>query len=204
MEYKEIIKSAEIWKDIEGTNGKYIVSNDGKVATLRKRKKLLTLTKQRSGYLYAMVEIDGKQVNKRVNRLVATAFIENPNNLPFVNHIDGCKTNNRAENLQWVTNSQNMKHAHANGLVKKHVFTDEERKQISEKLKGHKVSEETRKKMSLAQKGKKKPKLSEKLKGRKLSEETKRKLSLAHKGKKLSKEHIEAIRLARWGNGKKS
>ena len=44
MEYKEIIKSAEIWKDIEGTNGKYIVSNDGKVATLRKRKKLLTLT----------------------------------------------------------------------------------------------------------------------------------------------------------------
>ena len=65
-------------------------------------------------------------------------------------------------------------------------------------------TEETRKKMSLAQKGKKRPKLSEKLKGRKLSEETKRKLSLAHKGKKLSKEHIEAIRLARWGNGKKS
>ena len=75
MEYKEIIKSAEIWKDIEGTNGKYIVSNDGKVATLRKRKKLLTLTKQKTGYLYAMIEINGKQVNKRVNRLSKSCII---------------------------------------------------------------------------------------------------------------------------------
>ena len=199
MEYKEIIKSAEIWKDIEGTNGKYIVSNDGKVATLRKRKKLLTLTKQKSGYLYAMIEINGKQVNKRVNRLVAQAFIENPNNYPMVNHLDGCKTNNHAENLQWVTNSQNMKHAHANGLVKKHIFSDDERKRISEKLKGRKKSEETRKKISMALKGKKRPNISEKLKGRKISEETRKKISLAHKGKKLSKEHIEAIRMSRWG-----
>lgn len=199
MEYKEIIKSAEIWKDIEGTNGKYIVSNDGKVATLRKRKKLLTLTKQKSGYLYAMIEINGKQVNKRVNRLVAQAFIENPNNYPFVNHLDGCKTNNHAENLQWVTNSQNMKHAHATGLVKRHIFTDEDRKRISEKLKGRKKSEETRKKISLALKGKKRPDISERLKGRKISEETRKKISLAHKGKKLSKEHIEAIKRGRWG-----
>lgn len=199
MEYKEIIKSAEIWKDIEGTNGKYIVSNDGKVATLRKRKKLLTLTKQKSGYLYAMIEINGKQVNKRVNRLVATAFVENPNNYPMVNHLDGCKTNNHADNLQWVTNSQNMKHAHAKGLVKKHIFTEEERKRISEKLKGRKKSEETRKKISMALKGKKRPNISEKLKGRKISEETRKKISLAHKGKKLSKEHIEAIRMSRWG-----
>ena len=204
MEYKEIIKSAEIWKDIEGTNGKYIVSNDGKVATLRKRKKLLTLTKQKTGYLYAMIEINGKQVNKRVNRLVASAFVNNPDNLPIVNHLDGCKTNNHAENLQWVSYKANTKHAWEKGLAKTRIPDADERKRISEKLKGHKVSEETRKKMSLAQKGKKKPKLSEKLKGRKLSEETKRKLSLAHKGKKLSKEHIEAIRLARWGNGKKS
>jgi hypothetical protein len=204
MEYKEIIKSAEIWKDIEGTNGKYIVSNDGKVATLRKRKKLLTLTKQKTGYLYAMIEINGKQVNKRVNRLVASAFVNNPDNLPIVNHLDGCKTNNHAENLQWVSYKANTKHAWEKGLAKTRIPDADERKRISEKLKGHKVSEETRKKMSLAQKGKKRPKLSEKLKGRKLSEETKRKLSLAHKGKKLSKEHIEAIRLARWGNGKKS
>ena len=204
MEYKEIIKSAEIWKDIEGTNGKYIVSNDGKVATLRKRKKLLTLTKQKTGYLYAMIEINGKQVNKRVNRLVASAFVNNPDNLPIVNHLDGCKTNNHAENLQWVSYKANTKHAWEKGLAKTRIPDADERKRISEKLKGHKVSEETRKKMSLAQKGKKRPKLSESLKGRKLSEETKRKLSLAHKGKKLSKEHIEAIRLARWGNGKKS
>ncbi len=199
MEYNEIIKSAEQWKEIEGTNGKYIVSNDGKVATLRKRKKLLTLTKQKTGYLYAMIEINGKQVNKRVNRLVASAFVNNPDNLPIVNHLDGCKTNNHAENLQWVNNSQNMKHAHANGLVKKHILTEEERKKISEFMKGRKVSEETRKKISLALKGKKRPKISESLKGRTISEETRKKLSLAHKGKKLSKEHIEAIKRSRWG-----
>ena len=165
MEYNEIIKSAEQWKEIEGTNGKYIVSNDGKVATLRKRKKLLTLTKQKTGYLYAMIEINGKQVNKRVNRLVASAFVNNPDNLPVVNHLDGCKTNNRAENLQWVSYKSNTKHAWDKGLAKTRIPDADERKRISEKLKGRKLSEETRKK-----------------------------LSLAHKGKKLSKEHIEAIK----------
>ena len=66
-------------------------------------------------------------------------------------------------------------------------------------MKGRKVSEEKKKKISLALKGKKRPKISESLKGRTISEETRKKLSLAHKGKKLSKEHIEAIKRSRWG-----
>ncbi len=184
MEYKELFKCAENWKEIEGTNGKYYVSDNGKVATVRKRKKILTLTLQKSGYLYAMVEINGKQVNKRVNRLVANAFIPNPENLPLVNHVDGCKTNNNADNLQWVSYKENTKHAWENGLTKTRIPSEDERKRISEKLKGRKLSEETKKKISMTLKGRKRPEISEMQKGRKFSEETKKKMSMAHKGKK--------------------
>ncbi len=187
MKSNELFKSADNWKEIEGTNGKYFVSDNGKVLTMRKRKKLLTLTKQKSGYLYAMIEINGKQTNKRVNRLVAKAFVPNPENLPLVNHIDGCKTNNNSNNLQWSTQSDNMKHAHKTGLIKKRVYSDEERRKMSERFKGRKLSEETKRKISMALKGRKRPDISKIQKGRKLSEETKRKLSIAHTGKKRPK-----------------
>lgn len=61
---------------------------------------------------------DGKRYSKRIHRLLALAYIPNPNNLPQVNHIDGNKLNNNLNNLEWVSNSTNTKHGYDNGLYK--------------------------------------------------------------------------------------
>ena len=128
----------EEWRPVEGTNGKYDVSNFGRVRTNSQRPGLLTLTKQASGYLYAMVELaNGKPKNCRVNRLVAQHFLPNPDNLPEVNHIDGNKENNHVSNLEWSNRSENMKHAIRTGLAdpKKsaHHWTEEEREMIRQR-----------------------------------------------------------------------
>ena len=70
----------------------------------------------RNGYLDTVIKEDGKWRNYRINRLVAEAFIPNPDNLPQVNHVDGIKTNDSAYNLEWVTDKQNKKHAWDTGL----------------------------------------------------------------------------------------
>ena len=126
----------EEWRPVEGTNGKYDVSNFGRVRTNSQRPGLLTLTKQASGYLYAMVELStGKPKNCRVNRLVAQHFLPNPDNLPEVNHIDGNKENNHVSNLEWTDRSRNVKHSFDTGLKRPHRWTETERKQISDKVK---------------------------------------------------------------------
>lgn len=75
--------------------------------------------KELTGFSYktATLCINGKLVTKRVHRLVAEAFIENPLNLPQINHIDGNPLNNSVKNLEWCTNQQNVFHARKNGLV---------------------------------------------------------------------------------------
>lgn len=126
----------EQWKTIPNTDGRYEVSNLGRVRSNRQRRIILTLTKQISGYLYAMVELsNGKQKNCRVNRLVAEAFLPNPNSLPDVNHKDGNKENNHVSNLEWSSKLDNVRHAWRNGLAKPHIFTEAERKLISERTK---------------------------------------------------------------------
>ena len=125
----------EEWRAVSNTNGKYEVSNCGRVRTNNRRPGLLTLTKQASGYRYAMVQLEnGKQKNCRVNRLVAMAFVSNPNGLPEVNHIDGNKENNHASNLEWVTRSQNVKHSFDTGIRQPHKWTEEEKQLIASKV----------------------------------------------------------------------
>lgn len=131
----------EQWKPIRETDGKYEVSNFGHVRTNGKRPGLLTLTKQPSGYRYAMIELsNGKQRNCRVHRLVAQHFLPNQDNLSEVNHKDGNKDNNRVDNLEWCTRSHNVKHSFDTGLKQPHRWTDEERKQISERNKQYAIS----------------------------------------------------------------
>ena len=106
-------ENGEIFKPID-LNPKYSVSNFGRVRN-NKTNKILS-PRNLQGYQRVAFYVDGKPTDFRIHRLVAKAFIPNPENKPQVNHINGDKTDNRVENLEWVTNSENIKHAINNGL----------------------------------------------------------------------------------------
>jgi ribosome-binding protein aMBF1 (putative translation factor) len=93
--------------------GNYIVHSDGKVWSKRYNKFMNPCISNR---YYLKTKIDGK--NKTIHKLVAEAFLPNPNNLPEINHKSGIKTDNRVENLEWCTSSNNAKHAVDSGLRK--------------------------------------------------------------------------------------
>lgn len=109
----------EIWKDVIGYEGQYKVSNLGRIKsyTLNQGGKLLSLTIARTGYPYVCIVRNGSKANKYVHRMVAMAFIDNPANLPQVNHKNGIKSDNSKENLEWVTRSENVLHAYRTGLI---------------------------------------------------------------------------------------
>ena len=108
-------------KDVVGFEGKYKITMDGKVYSSMSNKFLSPyLTKGRNGeakYLRVGLKLNGKNVNKFVHRLVAEAYVQNSDSLPFVNHINGIKTDNHYENLEWCTARENDSHARLNGLT---------------------------------------------------------------------------------------
>ena len=110
----------EQWKEIDDYNG-YSVSNTGKVKSFRRKnnkEKGLILKQETTykGYKQVCLYKDGKKHQKLVHRLVAEAFIPNPDNKPEINHKDTDKTNNTIFNLEWNTSSENTIHAYKNGL----------------------------------------------------------------------------------------
>lgn len=135
----------EIWKNIDGFKY-YQISNLGNIKSLertesiynykkrtnvlRKRKEKILATRISSnGYLNISLLKNGKTTTELVHRLVAEAFIPNPDNLPQVNHINGNKQDNRVENLEWCTPSENLRHAVINGLKK----SSEKQKEVAKK-----------------------------------------------------------------------
>lgn len=105
----------EIWKDIPGYEGLYQVSNFGKV---RNSHKLILKYWKSWGYNYISLCKNNKSKKYRTHRLIAKAFIPNPKKYPYVNHIDGNKSNNNVTNLEWCTSQQNTIHAYKTGLMK--------------------------------------------------------------------------------------
>ena len=120
---KEIDMNQEIWKEIKCSPG-YFVSNYGRVKSYKQDKingKLRKGQIDSKGYIVLRLpNIYEKKVKcVRINRLVAEAFISNPKNKPEVNHIDEDKTNNRADNLEWMTRKENCNHGTRNGRIAK-------------------------------------------------------------------------------------
>jgi hypothetical protein len=112
----------EIWKPISGFEGRYEVSNLGRVRSLtdnkgNRRIKVRSLRMAKNGYLYLNLWVKGKMYVRKPHRLVAEAFLDRPEGAQCVNHINGDKTDNRAENLEWCTYSQNTRHAIETGLI---------------------------------------------------------------------------------------
>ena len=107
----------EIWEDIDGYGGDYQVSNFGRVKSFKHRKPLI-MKPGVDAYGYPQVGLcrNNKHNSHKIHRLVAMAFIPNPLNKPEINHIDGCKSNNHVDNLEWVTAQENSRHAYATGL----------------------------------------------------------------------------------------
>lgn len=105
------------WEPIKETKGMIEVSRDGRVRSwLRGTPHILKTQKDGKGYHRVRVTVEREKYSFKVHREVAKAFLDNPDNLPQVNHIDGNKDNNDVSNLEWVTNKENAHHAIATGL----------------------------------------------------------------------------------------
>lgn len=106
----------QTWKSIKGYEGLYSVSDSGHVMGHVRGRELKPWI-HKSGYTYITIKKPGTNKKSfRLHRLVATYFLENPEGLPAVNHLDGNKENNRVSNLEWCTQSANELHARDTGL----------------------------------------------------------------------------------------
>lgn len=113
------VMSKEVWRDVPGYEGRYLVGNRGRVYSLLSDK-ILTPKDDGDGYPQVALYKDGVRKDRRIHQLVAAAFL-GPSNGLVVNHKNGIKTDNRVSNLEYTTQSQNSSHAWKTGLIPAHV-----------------------------------------------------------------------------------
>lgn len=110
-------KDGEIWKDVVGYEDKYMVSNLGRIKSVRyyngRNEAIRKLTPDKDGYLTVVLCKNNKPKTLKVHRLVAEAFVPNLSNLPQVNHKNGVKSDNRVENLEWCDGKYNVNYSHS-------------------------------------------------------------------------------------------
>ena len=170
----------EQWLDVAGYEGFYQVSNLGRVKTVQRyepKRKRIIQEKIRTlvavhGYLNCELWKEGKHKRYAVHRLVATAFIPNPEGKPQVNHLDGDKSNNSVTNLEWCTASENEYHANETQLKRAY-----DRSGDKNPMYGKHHTEQAKQLIKAVHVG------------LKHTEETKTKMSKAHKGRKFTNEH---------------
>lgn len=116
-----MVNQIEIWKDVMGSFGEYQVSNLGRIKSVKRvvnrshrilpiQSRILKTSISNSGYELVFIRFKGIKKALYVHRLVAQTFIENISNKLDVNHINGVKTDNKLENLEWLTRKENMQH----------------------------------------------------------------------------------------------
>lgn len=113
-----------IVKELIGYEGLYLIDSLGNIVSLPRQQgshfvnqyKILGTKVNRAGYKEVALSKDGKTKTKLLHRLIAQHFVDNPDNLPVVNHKNGIKVDNRIENLEWCTTAQNTRHAYKNNL----------------------------------------------------------------------------------------
>lgn len=132
----------EVWKPVVGWEGLYEVSNTGRVRSLdrqgvnekghgKRNGKVLAPNYTKFGYIRVGLSINGKKTSYMVHRLVAEAFIPNPENLPFINHKDEIRNNNNAENLEWCTRLYNMRYGNCREKIRaSHINNPKLSKQV--------------------------------------------------------------------------
>lgn len=178
------------WRPINGFEGIYEVNDVGQVRSLprmvngrdgfpRKRPGCTKKAINIHGYLYYSLSKGGKDKRFAAHRLVAEAFIPNPEKKPEVNHKDGDKHNNSVDNLEWVTRTENHHHAIAHGLWSQYDRTGQRNPMYG---KHHKDS--TKEKIGAVHRG------------LKHSEDAKRRMGESHRGKKFSEDHKRKISAA--------
>lgn len=123
----------EIWKPVKNYENLYEVSSFGNIRN-KKRKTILKPTLSKFNYLFVKLSKDNKTKNFLNHRLVALSFLENINNLPQVNHIDGNKLNNNISNLEWCTASYNIRHAIKLGIMSPSYHTRKDKSSIGKKI----------------------------------------------------------------------